>query len=69
MKLSGFGRFYLALSALMVGGTLYLWFAGRELFTEDREKAEAGAPDNSPGVHNTHRRIYGFGFIGFHGGK
>ena len=66
---SGFGRFYLVLASLMVGGTLYLWFAGQELFTEAREKAEASAPDNTPGVHNHPRRRYGFGYIGYHGGK
>lgn len=66
---SGFGRFYLVVAAVLVGGSLYLWFGGQELFTEKREKAEATAPDNTPGVNHHHRRIYGFGYIGYHGGK
>ena len=51
-RFSGFGRFYLVLASVMVGGTLYLWFGGQELFTEKREKAEATAPDHTPGVNN-----------------
>lgn len=66
MNLSGIGKFYLMLASVVVGGTLYLWFGGRELFTEAREKAEASAPDNAPGTHNHMYRRYGFGYIGYH---
>jgi len=68
-NLSFFSKFSLAVTLLLVGGTLYLWFDGKELFTEDREKAEATSPDHTPGSVGHSRRIYGFGYIGYHGGK
>ena len=69
MKLSFFGGLYLALALFLVGGTTWLWYGGQELFTEDREQAEAASPDNTPGVRNHPRHRYGFFYIGYHGGK
>ncbi len=68
-NLSFFSKFSFVLTAFLVGGTLYLWFGGKELFTENREKAEATSPDHTPGSVGHTRRIYGFGYIGYHGGK
>lgn len=67
--MSFLARFFLVLALFLVGGTGYLWFGGQELFTEEREKAEASAPDNTPGARVYPRYRYGFGYIGYHGGK
>lgn len=69
MRMSFLSMVYAVVMAFVVGGTSWLWYGGRELFTEDREKAEAASPDNAPGARVYPRYRYGFGYIGYHGGK
>ena len=67
--MSFLSRAFLVVALFLVGGAGYLWFGGQELFTEEREQAEEDGPDNAPGARNHPRYRYGFGYIGYHGGK
>ena len=72
MSWSGFSRFYLIIALVTLTGSGFLWQTGRELFTEEREKAEALTPEEAAAGHGTRRHlplIYGFGYYGYHGGK
>ena len=71
MAWSGLSRLYLVVALLLGGGTVYLWLSGQELFTEEREQADAESAEEVAAGHvdQHHRHRYGFGVYGYRGGK